>query len=85
MVSDVSLETCSAFKVLWNNKFRYQVASCWLLLPSIWYEVGIELWLILRLQKAIVLCGAAFCVCAGMKTKTRLSGSQRHNWRRYAR
>ena len=34
MMSDVSLETCWAFNVLWNNKFRYQVASCWLLLLS---------------------------------------------------
>jgi len=33
-MSDVPLETCWAFNVLWNNKFRYQVASCWLLLLS---------------------------------------------------
>ena len=33
-MSDVSLETCWAFNVLWNNKFRYQAASCWLLLLS---------------------------------------------------
>ena len=32
MMSDIPLETCWAFNVLWNNKFRYQVASCWLLL-----------------------------------------------------
>ena len=32
MMSDVPLEKCWAFNVLWNNKFRYQVASCWLLL-----------------------------------------------------
>jgi len=32
MMSDIPLETCSAFNELWNNKFRYQVASCWLLL-----------------------------------------------------
>jgi len=36
MMSDVPLETCSAyFDELWNNKFRYQVASCWLLLLKI--------------------------------------------------
>ena len=34
MMSDIPLETCWAFKVLWNSKFRYQVASCWLLLLS---------------------------------------------------
>ena len=34
MISDIPLETCWAFNVLWNNKFRYQVASCWLLLLS---------------------------------------------------
>ena len=34
MMSDIPLETCWAFNVLWNNKFRYQVASCWLLLLS---------------------------------------------------
>ena len=32
---DIPLETCWAFNVLWNNKFRYQVASCWLLLLSL--------------------------------------------------
>jgi hypothetical protein len=34
MMSDIPLETCWAFNVLWNNKFRYQVASCWLLLQG---------------------------------------------------
>ena len=34
MMSDIPLETYWAFNVLWNNKFRYQVASCWLLLLS---------------------------------------------------
>jgi len=34
MMSDIPLETCWAFNVLWNNQFRYQVASCWLLLLS---------------------------------------------------
>jgi len=33
-MSDVPLETCWAFNELRNNKFRYQVASCWLLLLS---------------------------------------------------
>ena len=28
------IATCWTFNVLWNNKFRYQVASCWLLLLS---------------------------------------------------
>ena len=32
MMSGVPLETCSAFNERWNNKFRYQVASCWLFL-----------------------------------------------------
>ena len=34
MMSEITLETCWAFNVLWNNTFRYQVASCWLLLLS---------------------------------------------------
>jgi hypothetical protein len=32
MMSGVPLETCWAFKILWNNKFYYKVASCWLFL-----------------------------------------------------
>jgi len=35
MINDVPLETCWAFNELWNNKFRYQVASCWLLLLNV--------------------------------------------------
>ena len=35
MMSDIPLETCWAFNGRWNNKFRYQVASCWLLLLSL--------------------------------------------------
>ena len=31
-MSDIPLETCWSCNELWNNKFRYQVASCWLLL-----------------------------------------------------
>jgi len=31
-MSDIPLETCWAFNELWNNKFRYQVASRWSLL-----------------------------------------------------
>ena len=34
MISDIPLETCWAFNVLWSNKFRYQVASCWLFILS---------------------------------------------------
>ena len=33
-MSDMPLKTCWAFNGLWNNKFRYQVASCWLLVLS---------------------------------------------------
>ena len=33
-MSDILLKTCWACNELWNNKFRYQVASCWLLLLS---------------------------------------------------
>jgi len=29
MMSGVPLETCWAFKKLWNNKFYYKAASCW--------------------------------------------------------
>ena len=29
MTSGVPLETCWAFKKLWNNKFYYKAASCW--------------------------------------------------------
>jgi len=32
MMSSVSLETYSAMKKHWNNKFYYMVASCWLFL-----------------------------------------------------
>jgi hypothetical protein len=32
MMSGVSLETCSAIKKHWNNKFYYTVASCWFFL-----------------------------------------------------
>ena len=32
MMSGVPLETCWAFNKLWNNKFYYKVASCWLFL-----------------------------------------------------
>jgi hypothetical protein len=31
-MSDVPLKTCSAFNKFWNNKFYYNVASCWLFL-----------------------------------------------------
>jgi len=30
MVSGMPLETCWAFNKIWNNKFYYKVASCWL-------------------------------------------------------
>jgi len=32
MISGVPLETCRAFKKLWNNKFYYKAASFWLFL-----------------------------------------------------
>jgi hypothetical protein len=32
MMSGVPLETCWAFSKLWDNKFYYKVASCWLFL-----------------------------------------------------
>jgi len=32
MMSGMPLETCWAFNKLWNNKFYYKVASCWLFL-----------------------------------------------------
>ena len=32
MMSGVPLETCWAFSKLWNNKFYYKAASCWLFL-----------------------------------------------------
>jgi len=28
-MSGVPLDTCLAFKKLWNNKFCYKAASCW--------------------------------------------------------
>jgi len=38
MMSGVSLETCSAIKKHWNNKFYYTVASCWLFLYELpWF------------------------------------------------
>ena len=46
MMSGVPLETCWAFKKLWNNKFYYKAASCWyfywvkIVMPKIysWYR-----------------------------------------------
>ena len=32
MMSGMPLETCWAFNKIWNNKFYYKVASCWLFL-----------------------------------------------------
>jgi hypothetical protein len=32
MMNGMPLETCSAFNKLWNDKFYYKVASCWLFL-----------------------------------------------------
>ena len=32
MISGMPLETCWAFNKLWNNKFYYNVISCWLFL-----------------------------------------------------
>jgi hypothetical protein len=32
MMSGMPLETCWSFNKLWNNKFYYNVASCWLFL-----------------------------------------------------
>ena len=32
MMTDMLLKTCWAFNKLWNNKFYYKVASCWLFL-----------------------------------------------------
>jgi len=32
MMSGMPLETCWAFNKLWNNKFGYKVASCWIFL-----------------------------------------------------
>ena len=29
MMIGVPLETCLAFKKLWNNKFYYKAATCW--------------------------------------------------------
>jgi hypothetical protein len=34
MVSGIPLETCWTFNERWNNKFYYNVASCWLFLLS---------------------------------------------------
>ena len=34
MMSGMPLETCWAFNERWNNKFYYNVASCWLFLLS---------------------------------------------------
>ena len=34
MMSGMQIETCWAFNERWNNKFYYNVASCWLFLLS---------------------------------------------------
>ena len=41
-MSGVSLETCWAIKVHWNNKFYYTVASCWLFLYDLSYDARIH-------------------------------------------
>jgi len=42
MMSGVSLETCWAIKKHCNNKFYYTVASCWLFLYDLYYDVRIH-------------------------------------------
>jgi len=42
MMNAVSLETCSAIKKHWNNKFYYTVASCWLFLYDLFYDARIH-------------------------------------------
>jgi len=42
MMSCVSLETCWAIKKHWINKFYYTVASCWLFLYDLYYDVQIH-------------------------------------------
>jgi hypothetical protein len=42
MMRDVSLETCWAIKKIFNNKFYYTVASCWLFLYDLYYDARIH-------------------------------------------
>ena len=42
MMSSVSLETYSAMKKHWNNKFYYMVASCWLFPYGLYYDARIH-------------------------------------------
>jgi len=72
MMSDIPLETCWAFNKLRNIKFRYQVASCWLLLlKKRWVLVKSESdwWLIVRwsccpeAHSVVCVCVVCACVC----------------------
>jgi hypothetical protein len=42
MMSGVLLETCSAIKKHWNNKFYYTAAFCWLFLYDLYYDALIH-------------------------------------------
>jgi hypothetical protein len=42
MMGGVSPETCWAIKKHWNNKSYYTVASCWLFLWDLYYDVRIH-------------------------------------------
>ena len=44
MMSGVPLETCWAFKKLWNNKFYYKAASCWYLYWMVSWSFRLFIW-----------------------------------------
>ena len=73
MMRDIPHETCWAFNVLWNNKFRYQVASCWLLLLSHSYLLSKSVTTFSRCGRALSckMCGptpskSGRCLCISL-------------------
>ena len=74
VMSDIPLETCWAFKVLWNNKFRYQVASCWLLLLSKLLQIASFC--------ASLFCGISVHFCIFTHTSTCLKETQHSSFSR---
>ena len=62
MMSGIPLETCWAFNVLWNNKFRYQVPSCWLLLLSYGWFCS-EIYIALIYWAVVLYLSAVFIMC----------------------
>jgi len=58
-MSGVPLETCWAFKKLWNNKFYYKAASCWY-----FYWASSYIYLLIRGWKNRAVRGSEYSPCS---------------------